>query len=129
MYSDLVNCNNCGAMNIIIQTGGIVCPRCSSIGCLTWSNDKQEVESDVCEEVTIHKYEPTDSQGHSMECSNCGHFTTVWDESEDDKNKEFVDSASYEDLYAELSDIYGQFDSFIYKIKGSPTLYIETCKK
>lgn len=123
MYVDLVNCTNCDSKEVKVIKGGEICPRCSAVGCLVWSRDEQEIESDNYEEIKFHDYEPTDSQGHSMECCRCGHFTTVF--SDEDSNREYI--VDVEELTKDLFEIYGSFSSQFYRLKGSPVIYVETC--
>lgn len=62
-----------------------------------------------------------------MECTRCGYFSTVNSDSEEDLNKECI--ADSKELCDDLLEVYGSFDSRFYKIKGSPVVYIETCRK
>ena len=37
-------------------------------------------------EIKLHEWEPTDTQGHAMECVNCGKFISIHDAERWDKS-------------------------------------------
>lgn len=83
---DYVSCCNCGVV-LLLNMGDETCPQCGVDGCLEWVDNKrpemtvEEVskETETIMKRELHVFEPTDTEGHSMQCIKCGRAISFYE--------------------------------------------------
>lgn len=142
MYADLVKCTNCSTEDMKIPVGNEICPICGALGTLMFMDDENpEIECSEEELLYIHShdYKPTDTEGHSYECQECGHYNSSWYGMESNGKllnpKELLDysvnSTAKKDTINEVVIGRENFDLDFYKAHNDKTgpIYAEICSK